>query len=254
MSVLRQIQASDFHFDVSESLYPEHRPVIISAHNSSLPKDVEADVWHSGGTIIPLTSAETLTIVSTSPNDTLFGSGARTIQLRLLDENFNEVNENLDLNGTTPIVSITPCLRLQSAILVTAGSTETNEGTITFVSTVSGTIQGTMSLEDGITQKSHFTVPAGKTAFVLGAIIYAHKVSMGQSPLVGVKAYLQGPGDAARIVVFEAFLDTSINTDLTITEFVSPPLFEKVNLKLSATSTTNNSEIHTRLYLILVNN
>ena len=72
-------------------------------------------------------------IVSTSADDNGTGTtGALTVMVKGLDENWNLVEEEVELDGLTPIVSMTTTfMRLFRAYVITSGSAETNIGDIT---------------------------------------------------------------------------------------------------------------------------
>lgn len=71
-----------------------------------------------------------LDVVSTSTNDTLLGTGARTIIVKGIDASFNDVTEVINLNGLTPVTSVNQFYRVNTAFIIAAGSLEVNDGDI----------------------------------------------------------------------------------------------------------------------------
>lgn len=100
-------------------------------------------------------------------------TGALTVTLECLDANFSTVFQTLTLNGTTAVTTTeSTCVRLQRAYIATVGTySGSNEGDIRIEVTSGGSktgdLQGFIEAEEGQTQKSQYTVPAGKTAYVL---------------------------------------------------------------------------------------
>lgn len=126
------------------------------------------DVWNGQGlyTGFPTTGAETLAVVSSDVNDTAAGTGARTVRLFGLDENYNEITEDVALNGTTPVNTTQTFTRMPRMKVLTAGSGGVNAGTLTVDNTTSGDIFAVMPIGGNRTQICAFTVPANKTCYV----------------------------------------------------------------------------------------
>ena len=74
-------------------------------HNDTVGVTYEV-VGIQGGVYAFPTTTDTITIVSSSVNDTnTAGTHARKVLLEGLDGNFNAVSEVINLNGTAPVVS-----------------------------------------------------------------------------------------------------------------------------------------------------
>lgn len=132
---------------------------------------VPEDVWENGGTYtgFPTGSAETVTVISTSTNDTDGGSGARTIRIVGLDADYNEQSETITLNGTVGATSVNTYLRVHTASIQTSGSSNAafNAGTITVRhTTTTANVFLTMRIGSNQTNCSGYTVPAGYSGYV----------------------------------------------------------------------------------------
>lgn len=128
----------------------------------------EEDIWQSGGIQQYLSTAETMDIVSTSANDTLLGTGARTVHIIGMNGDFDVIRETIDLAGLTPVVTTKTYLRIFRMTVTAGGSLATNDGDINISATTSGFDQGTALAGTGKTLKSQFTIPRGFFGAVLG--------------------------------------------------------------------------------------
>lgn len=119
-----------------------------------------------GGAFTRPTSAERISIVSTSPNDTNGGTGAWVVEVRCIKEDFSLETENVVLSGTTPTLTTSECLYINRIIVISGGTSETNLGTITATQETSGIVLRQIPIASGITQSCLYTVPKGKVSIV----------------------------------------------------------------------------------------
>lgn len=133
---------------------------------------VEEDIWITGGNLSFQTSASQYDVTSASANDASAGSGARTLFILGLDGNFKEESETITLDGINTVTTVKSYIRLIRAYVETVGTYGTNNaGNITIRVTGGGDIQATIAANRGQTQKTHYTVPSGKTGYILRASI-----------------------------------------------------------------------------------
>lgn len=86
-------------------------------------------------------------------------TGARTLIIRgLLTSDWSQDTETITLNGTTPAVSTKSFIRINEIEVVTAGTTLTNEGTIT--ASIGGTDIVEIYPEHTTSDAGRFTIPA----------------------------------------------------------------------------------------------
>lgn len=104
-------------------------PRIIFGRNSS-PTTSYTDIWAQAIVRTLPSSAVILGASSSDANDTSAGTGARTIKIVGLDSNYEEIEETITLNGQTKVETTNSFLRVNDVVIVTAGSGETNAGTI----------------------------------------------------------------------------------------------------------------------------
>src|SRR6056300_570903 len=79
-------------------------------------------------------AASTLYAYSANAQDSASGTGARTITIQGLDNNFNEIEETVTVGGAATTLEF---LRVYRAFVATAGSLNTNIGDV-LISTASG--------------------------------------------------------------------------------------------------------------------
>jgi hypothetical protein len=131
----------------------------------------EETVWEQGGDYPWLDSAVTMFVSSTSVNDTSGGSGANTILIQGLDENYVEIEETITLNGQTQVATQLSYLRVYRSFVTLAGSSGTSGGIIYIGSSgatggvPNGTVYANLSIGNQ-TQIAAYTVPAGHTLYV----------------------------------------------------------------------------------------
>lgn len=157
--------ANDFAFEVGLGNVPGVRGEVRSGFNGVINGTPE-DIWNVGGQMTYLTAAETLDIVSDSALDVSPASGAHTIFVQGLDNNFDEINEVIALNGLTPVVTVNSYIRLFNITTVIAGVSESNTGTITATATTSAVIQGQMEPTTNGSLTLQYTIPNAKTGLL----------------------------------------------------------------------------------------
>jgi len=116
------------------------------------------DIWDGGGLYSWPTAAAATTIVSSSVNDAAAGTGIRTARVFGLDTNFLEIQEDVTLNGTTPVALSNQYLRVYRAYGLTFGSLETNDGNIDVLH--GATVLARISAQRGQTLMALYTIPA----------------------------------------------------------------------------------------------
>jgi len=156
----------DFYFDVASGKIEGYSSINKFGNNPTASSG--DDVWGGGGVyaFYP-TTGQSMEIVSTDADDTDGGTGARTVMVFGLDENWEEVSETVTLDGTTPVNLTNTYIRMFRGIVLTAGTTETNEGNLIARIYSGGTIGMYINTNDGQTQHAIYTIPAGKSAYFI---------------------------------------------------------------------------------------
>lgn len=202
------------------------------------------DVWSGGGNMILPIVAETWTIESDSVLDVnLTGTGAWTVIVQSLDINYNIQTPQIpELDGTNPIDLTgthyrTHQLAVTSGMLViSAGSTRQNQGTITIKDKASGEIRMQILPLVGKSEDGHIAVPAGITLFGLTVVNPWAKDESGQI----TNNVTPSTPDAATIQtgIFPAY-----QNDLTIVFQAKFKSSEKTDRVFKAKPTNPNAEV-----------
>ena len=141
--------------------------------NKSVAAALET-IWagaDNGGALLYVfpTTAETLRVkAGGDANDTSAGTGARTLTVFGLDENWNEVSETLTLAGASASAATTATFyRVNKVSIDTCGTYGgANTGVIVIENTSALQELAYIAVEEGNTSQSIYTVPAGKTAYI----------------------------------------------------------------------------------------
>lgn len=154
----------------------EFDPVLKEGFREGISTSVLEDIWPPGGIKDWQISAVGMEILSNNLNDTLLGTGARSVLIEGLDTSFVEQSEVVNMNGTTPVVLANTYTRINTMIVIACGTYATtlvgsNTGVITLQLTGGGSIQAQIPVLNnigiGITSGLHYTVPSGKQALIL---------------------------------------------------------------------------------------
>lgn len=162
--------AIPFEMRTTLTQFPRYSNQNKFGYNSAVGTSQE-EIWNVGGVEAYLSSAETMNIVSTSTDDdgAPVGTGARTLTIFGLDNDWLPISETITLNGTTNVLTSNSYLRVFRMIVNTAGSTGGNVGTITATASSAASVHAQINPTDNQTLKINFSIPANK----YGVITYA---------------------------------------------------------------------------------
>ena len=214
----------------------------------------EETVWAQGGNYPWIDSAVTMFVSSSSANDTNGGTGANTILIQGLDEDYNEIEETVVLNGQTQVATQFSYLRVYRAFVTLAGSSGTSGGTIYIGSSgaTGGVPNGTIYANLGLgnqTQIAAYTVPAGYTLY-LDDINFTAGIS--QAGKVATCSFVsRGVGSN----VFRTRFINVLQSNQLITKFEYPqPFTEKTDLECRVRTDSSNNAIGASFQGVLIKN
>lgn len=154
----------DFYTAVGLGLVPGFKRATALGNNPDVSQgSVPEDSWFGGGIYPWLYAATTLKIRALGPEDSAAGIGARTVLVNGLDSNYNEISEVVTLNGISDVTLTLQYLRIQSALIMSAGTNKINFTNIEILDTATSTVRAVIPAGVGITRQAIFTVPAGYT-------------------------------------------------------------------------------------------
>lgn len=164
---------------------------------------VPEDLWNGGGvyTGFPTGSAEKVTVVSSSVNDTSAGSGARTVKIFGLDANYALQEETVTLNGQSLVDSVNTYTRIYRARVITSGSSNTafNAGTITIAHKITtANIFCVMPIGYNQTAIGIYTIPANNIGLLRSFRVFIDKTA-GGSPTAQGALWIREFGASPRL-------------------------------------------------------
>lgn len=186
-------------------------------------------------------SAETLSVVSTSANDSLGGTGARQILIQCIGSDGLQSNVPLSLNGTTPVITTSTCKFVNRVVVFSAGSGETNLGTINITQSSSGIQLAQIPLEKSTTQQLLYYVPSDRRCYLEDIYIKARKTSGGSSPRVQFEILIYSNSQKVLYDIREYFVDTSVSTFIEQKNFKAEQLRPNEIFAIRATTNTNDT-------------
>ena len=244
----------DFLIEVNKGNIPGHSLIHKFAHNSDVDTSAVEDVWDTGGVYVPLTSGVQFEVVSTSANDDITGTQARKIYIELIKEDFTEATEELELDGLNPVTTTgIDYIRCNRAYITEVGTYDgTNEGSITIRVVSAGATQATIDAGLGQTHKSHYTVPAGKTGYLIRATVSADANKNSNFYLV----QRQNPNGVAAPYYAHRHVHEWIGVvEPSETTFKANHTFpEKTDVWFEAIAAANNTLVEVNYDLLLVDN
>jgi hypothetical protein len=210
--------------------------------NPSVSPNNFEDVWDGSSLYVFPTVARTVNVKSTSTDDDSTGTGARTVLLEGLDSNYDEITETITLNGTTDVLSTNSFLRLHRMKIMTCGGGEHNAGDITATSTTDLLLLAQITENLGQTQMCLYTVPAGKTAYVVDW----HITVIADMDMALFTREINSCFQAKRkVIVSEADVQEW-------KPYLKLP--EKTDIRVEALSGTGNNAVSSELNIVLVDN
>jgi len=230
----------DYLLDVALGNIPHAKVIHKFGRNPTVSTGGAFDaIWNGGGTYTGFPEEiETVSIVSTSSNDTSVGTGARVITIYGLDANFLEQEEEIILNGLTPVVSTLVYSRLPRARVMTAGSIGYNEGNISIAHTTTvANVFAVVPATCNTTMIAAYTIPANKNGHI---IAQAATIANKNAASVEVRLRVRQAGS-----VFTAVGEAAINsvgTGYIERTFVAPQAIPpKTDIYMEATATKSVS-------------
>ena len=194
-------------------------------HNTDVGTSWET-VYHGSNLKTHLASAERLQIASDDVDDdgSPLGNGARTVLVSGQGDDRVVISETVVMNGTTNVLTDASFIR-PSLSIVTAGDSQTNEGTITASNNADDTVLAQIEPGEGESHCACYSVPAGHTAYV-DMVIISEVSTKGSEFGVFVRPF----GGLWKMKTGIALIDSAI----PVKRSIPLPLPEKTDMEIRA--------------------
>ncbi len=240
----------DFLANVSMGNYGQSLDFINKfGENPVLAINVEEDIITQGGLYPFALAAEKISIASTDATDTSAGTGARSIIISGLDENFNRIRETIITNGVTPVLSQETYIRVFRVFVDDVGVGGVNNGALSVIGVdVPTNTYATILAGCGQTLMAIYTIPVGFTGYMVG---YSFGITKTTPASADVKIFTREFEKSWRIRRFKSVSAQGKNTDLTdFNFFIKLP--EKSDVRLTASASANNTGVHGGFDILLI--
>lgn len=246
------LSSREFLLDVARGKIAGHALVRVVGINPDV--DVgEEDVVAFGGDQPWYTSAQSLEAVSSSTDDTnSAGTGARSIRVTGLNGSHAAITEDVNLSGTTAVALSNTYIGDVRAKLLTSGTGLVNAGDVTIRIASAGATVAQMPTGYGQTLAAVYTVPAGKTAYVVGWHTSLYQAVSGAHAEMRLMVYDDTVGwrlDGLHELVHDGIsICSRAFSDLLI------KLPAKSRVRVRAKSSASNLGVSSDLSLVLIDN
>ena len=239
------VRPTDYHTEVALGRRQGATTWNKFGYNSDL--DVGTEVIASfGGTFTPLTTATTLTIVSTDTDDDDGGTGCNSIVVYGIDSNRDSVIEVVTMNGTTNVVTTSTWLGINRIAMFLCGTDQVNKGNINITATTGGSTMAQMVADQGVTQQCIFHVARGHQFLAEWLRVNTLKQGGGSDPKVTVKFWVYSAVSNGKQEVYKVDIDTSVTNDVSENPLVPFPLTEQTVCWMEATTDKANTIVNAR--------
>lgn len=156
--------------DIALGHYPDWEQDIKFGYNEDVGTAAFDTIWAFSAKYVPLQSAVAFEIVSSSTDDTAAGTGARTVQMTLLDATLTEQTVTATLNGTTavPITGTYFACNRSKVLTIGVNAGSSNVGNISVRTAGGGAVHAYIPAGTGQTQQAMIRVPKNKLCLVDG--------------------------------------------------------------------------------------
>lgn len=164
-------------------------------------------LWADNSNFVIMTSASTLTITYNNATDGAGTTGALSLLIDYLDENFLRVSNAVHVLGSSGSdTTAFSCLGINRVVVLSSGSSDSNVNDITFAN--GANTQALIPAGDSVTQQSPFHCPI-RTLPVMENLIFTASKSGGAAPFIKYKAFSYSRVTQTRYKPREYELDTA---------------------------------------------
>lgn len=167
------ISTKDYLVEVGKGNVPGQEALFVIGIGENVTQSY-TDVWDVGGNRVPIIAPEAWELFSADAADTVSGTGARVVQLRSLDDNFDLVTDIIITNGAAVAI---PGLHQATRVMqvVGAGSNNVNVGDLQIRRVSDSAVRQQVSADEGRANNSFFMVPAGRVGLPIQISYFSPK-------------------------------------------------------------------------------
>lgn len=224
---------------------------VFQLHGFNDDIDAAEDVWNLGGDVTLLTSASLIQVVSASADDTAAGTGAQVVTVEGLNSSYEQISEELILNGTTSVDSTQSFLRLNRAYVSTVGSGGVNAGSITLRFVTGAVDCGLISAGEGQHGSAVYTIPADKTGYLVWVSV-SHILA--STAGFGIMQFQAREINESWMTKFRIGLHSLGANNIEMKPHCPLVLPEKTDLKFRHVPSAANAQAQVTANIVLINN
>ena len=153
------------------------------ADNTTIGTSFETICNTNANQVLPVIAGADIDVVSSSTDDdgSPAGTGANTIKVTYLDDDFNQATETITLNGTTEVEMTEQNISfIQKAEIMTSGTGLAAAGAITIADVTGGGVHAVIDAGSKESGNCTWKIPAGHTGYVHGFWYDVDAVGAGQ--------------------------------------------------------------------------
>ena len=246
------VRPTDFRYEVALGLRQGHTVWNKFGYNAAIDTATPEVIASWSGAFTPMTTARTLSVVSTSTADDgdPAGTGANTILIYGVDANRVAQTVAVTMDGTTPVVTTETWLGVNRIAVTLAGAGKVNAGTITATATTDNTTQAQIPIGEGTTQQCVFFTQVSHVALASWLTVNAVRFGSGTEPVVTVRAWVFSAISNAKYEVMRLRLDCAISNHIELSPPIPFVIGESSCFWLEATTTRDATSVSGRFSLI----
>lgn len=241
-----------FNLQVARGQITFHKAVTVFGYNPDVDQ-AELVVWPDGSAVGVQHPADTLTVSSSSADDTSDGTGAQTVIISGLDNDHNEISETVILNGQTAVETAKSYTHVNFMTVATTGSSKVNAGIIyigsgTVTAGVPASIFNLIYTGYNNSTTAAYTIPAGYTGYIVNGSMGAGQAS-GSTGVTG-KLCVIDTDQIGRVIAVNA-----MNNGISTYDFKFPVAVpEKYTIEARAFGAANNNAVSAFFQILLIKN
>ena len=218
-----------------------------------------SEIIASFGGTFPITNiitgtAETLTITYNNATDGLGTTGALSLLITYLDENYLEVQAFHTLGNTGSDISSFTTFGVNRVVVLSNGGDGFNVNNIDLTATTLGSIQARVPATSSVTQQCILHTQIGFSFLLDFFTVNVLKLSGGSAPRVTIQGFSYSRFTNTRYEVFDFDIDTSVQNTKTL-NFTNTIKFDgREVIYFVATTNTNNTKVNLRFGGVTIKN